>query len=231
MDDEQLKIQVGDAIQLQPMADEQEQARYYVKVIGCLPGRSLLVTTPRVKGKALLVREGQIYAARLLSGNNAFGFISSVLMACNRPYPYLHLEYPRHLERMVVRRAQRAAVDIIASAQKVDSGHEGEANAQGDGGHSVLIRDLSTTGSGLLAEHPLGQEGELLTVSLKLEVSGVEQYLTLPAVIRNQREIEEEKRRDKFAYQYGVEFQMIEPNDAIVLHAFVYEKIVEALSD
>ena len=200
MDDEQLKIQVGDAIQLQPMADEQEQARYYVKVIGCLPGRSLLVTTPRVKGKALLVREGQIYAARLLSGNNAFGFISSV-------------------------------VDIIASAQKVDSGHEDVGGAQGEGGHSVLVRDLSTTGSGLLAEHPLGQEGELLTVSLKLEVSGVEQYLTLPAIIRNKREIEEEKRRDKFAYQYGVEFQMIEPGDAIVLHAFVYEKIVEALSD
>ncbi len=53
----ELALDIGDILQLQFLGDDSE-ARYYVKVIGYLEDRSLLVTMPQSQGKLMRVREG-----------------------------------------------------------------------------------------------------------------------------------------------------------------------------
>ena len=51
-----LKLGVGDVLQVQFVG--QEQRKYAAKVIGYLPNASLVITTPRIDGKVMLMREG-----------------------------------------------------------------------------------------------------------------------------------------------------------------------------
>lgn len=60
-----LKILVGDTLQLQRVGANTSE-RYASTVIGFVPGKSLLVTTPMVNDKSVLVRDGQRFAVRML---------------------------------------------------------------------------------------------------------------------------------------------------------------------
>ena len=111
MSEKKLKFSVGDVLQLQCTRD-QEEDRYYVKVIGFLEHKSLMVTTPRYEGAPMLFREGHQFVVRLLSGNSVYGFETSVLRTSLHPYPYLHLAYPAELAHLIVRKAHRAKTDM-----------------------------------------------------------------------------------------------------------------------
>jgi len=219
MSQEELKLRVGDAVQLQ-MLGEENRARHYAKVIGYLHGQSVLITTPRVDGKIILVREGQMFAVRLLASNIVLGFTARILRVNTRPYPYLHLSYPQQVEQMVVRRAQRVAVRLPASVQ-----NSGIESTQGKP-VSVVIVDLSTGGAMLTAGAALGEVGDLVTVTTRIRVGSVEQQLTLPAVIRSVRVDEGARQGGRNHYMHGLEFQLVEQSDAVTLHGFVYEQLV-----
>lgn len=68
MDYSDLKMQVGKMLQLQPR-DGEDARRMHVKLIGYLPGASLLVTTPKVGDRVMIVRESQPYVVRMMIGN------------------------------------------------------------------------------------------------------------------------------------------------------------------
>ena len=119
MSDQLLQLKVGDVIQVQ-LSAEQSDTRSMARVIGYVPGTSLLIGTPRSNGSILRVREGQPLTLRLLTGSTVYGFESSVLRVCNLPFPYLHVAYPKEFASAVVRKAQRASTNIIASVDNPD---------------------------------------------------------------------------------------------------------------
>ena len=217
MSDQLLQLKVGDAIQVQLMA-EQNETRYMVRVIGYQPGVSLLIGTPRANGNILLMREGQLMTVRLLTGNAVYGFESRVLRACSSPFPYLHVAYPKEFASTVVRKAQRASTHVIASVE----------NPERSGGTKepvpVVIGDLSVAGASLLAPAPFGEVGDVIMIRTKLTVGGIERYLSLAAMIRGVR-VREEAGSDSARYRHGVEFQLLGPDDQLVLHGYVYEQI------
>ncbi len=222
VDQSELKFHVGDTLQLQFAASEARN-RYYVKVIGYLGGQSLLVTTPRSEGRVLLVREGQPFIVRLLSGNRVVAFSTSVLRTCNRPYPYLHLNYPSEVEQTVVRKAERVRVRLVASVENDDPGRGFESP------RPAVLSDLSTSGARARSSRPLGAVGDLLTVKFQFPVGEMVQSLRVPAVIRSvQGEEGAEETTDN--YHYGLEFQIVEPQDTLALHGFVYEQIARGIS-
>jgi c-di-GMP-binding flagellar brake protein YcgR len=135
-----LKLQIGELIQLQPR-DGEDGRRMQVKVIGYLPGHSLLVTTPRIRDKVMIIREGQPFVVRMMAGNRIVGFASTVLRSCGRPYPYLHLSCPEEMQQIVVRKAQRVRVKLFASL-KNDNPDYKTAKPR-----SATIVDISTTGA------------------------------------------------------------------------------------
>ncbi len=224
MEDTNLKLQVGDALQLQ-FVDDDTKDRVYVKVIGYLDGQSVVVTNPRINGNIMLIREGQGFIVRLLSGNRVLGFNSTVMRTCARPYAYLHLSYPNDTQEMVVRRAQRATVDIIVSVQNK---HPERAT---DKAVSAVIRDMSTAGCLITSRSLLGEEDDILDLSARVNVGNVEDYLRLPASIKNVRHEPDATNHNGDPYRYGIEFQLVEGHDSLMLHGFVYEQIAKNLLD
>ena len=95
-----LNLQVGEMLQIQFMDDE-TRGQFYVKVVGFLPERSVIVTAPEKGGQAMSVREGRAVLARSFSGEQARGFTCMVMRSCTQPYAYLHLSYPSKIETAV----------------------------------------------------------------------------------------------------------------------------------
>ena len=218
MTDEILKLNTGNNIQVQLLAD-QNDTRYMVRVIGYEPNVSLLVSTPRANGLPAIVRDGQTVTVRLLTGNTVYGFESQILRICRLPFPYLHLSFPRTFESMVVRKAQRASANVIASVE--NSNRVTDVSEP----FSAKISDLSIAGAMLEAPLPMGEVGDALMIRAKVQVAGMEKYLALAAIVRAVRVREATAPGGKMLYLHGVEFQLLDPDDQLVLHGFVYEQI------
>ncbi len=218
-----LALDIGDILQLQFLGDDSE-ARYYVKVIGYLEERSLLVTAPQSNGKLLRVREGQPLAARMMAGTDLVGFTVSVQRICTAPYAYLHLSYPKDFQSVTVRKSLRVSLGLAATVQSCDIG--GEEITPETERHHVVIRDMSTTGALLAADAPLADTGDCLAVSVNIEVAEAVEALTFTVVVRNIKvEPAQEKGRPSL-FLHGVEFQFADRRESVLLHAFVYEQIV-----
>ncbi len=218
-EDIELELQIGDNLQLQFVGDERNR-RYSCRVIGYLAGQSLVVTTPRRDGKIMLVREAQPLVIRMLSGNSIYAFSTQVLCSSSKPYPYLHLGYPKQLERIVVRKAQRARADLIISVSP--SGDQAQREPK-----SAVMLDISTTGSLLRSSTVLGELDENVALNTPITIGNIQTYLAIPGVIRNVRE--EQTNDGRILYYTGVEFQLKEQQDVILLHAFVYERLYSNL--
>jgi c-di-GMP-binding flagellar brake protein YcgR len=213
-DDNKLELQIGDSLQLQFVADEQKR-RHYSKVIGYLQNHSVLITTPRVEGNIILAREDQVVIVRMMTGNQVYGFTTQILSTSLRPYPYLHLAYPKEMEHITVRKAERITTRLIGSAE-LETNDTDESKS-----HSVVILDMSTSGAMIEVKNPVGNMGDIITLSTKIEVGGKEEYITLPCVIRNVIHKDEDSH-----YKHGVEFQLLEQKDHFVLHGYVYEQMI-----
>lgn len=209
-------LQVGESLQIQFMDDE-TRGQFYVKVVGFLPGRSVIVTTPEKEGRPLSVREGRAVLARSYSGDEARGFTCTVLRAQTQPYPYLHLSYPSKLETMAERQASR-----VRSALAVSVRPQAGDNAGRD--VPAVIRDVSNTGAQLLASAAVGKAGDavLIRARLPLDVIG-DQPVDLPALIRNVQE-EAEVKGSLWRYRCGVEFEPLDAQSTLILRAYLYER-------
>lgn len=218
-----LKLQVGDSLQLQHR-DGEDNRRMNVRVIGYLPGRSLVVTTPTVGGKVMIIREGQPFVVRMLCGNRVVGFASQVLRSCARPYPYLHLSYPDEMQQIVVRKAQRVDVRLFASIQNPNPDFRSEKP------RSAVVTNISTSGAQVSCEHQLGEIGDTVTFMCAIKIAGAEKLLSIPSVIRNVM-LEQNQEDGSDNYYHGLEFELAEQQDIIAVHGFVYEQIVKAQTE
>ena len=212
----ELKQNIGDTLQLQ-FSPGSADDRYYVKLIGFLEDKSIIVTTPRMDGSALKIPVEQRFIVRMISGNSAQGFTATALHATTRPYPHLHLTYPKDLESITVRKAERVNCKLIVTV------HNEESENSSDEGISASMQDISTAGSQLLTLAPIGQKGQTIIINSKVKVADMEQYLTITGIIR--RVIEPENEGGK--YEYGIEFVLLEDKDKLLLHGFVYERMMK----
>lgn len=211
-----LKNNIGNTLQLQ-FSPGSADDRYYVKLIGFLEDKSILVTTPRMDGSALKIPNEQRFIVRMISGNSAQGFSATAIYSTTRPYPHLHLTYPKNLESITVRKAERVNCKLIVTVN-----NEEPERSLGDG-QSASMEDISTAGSQLFTIKSIGEKGDTITINSKVNVAGIEQYLTISGIIR--RVVEPEEEGDKF--EYGIEFVMVEDKDKLLLHGFVYEQMMK----
>ena len=215
-----LELSIGDALQLQFVADETKR-RYYSKVIGYLEGQSVLITTPRIEGKTIIVRDNQIVVVRMMTGNQVYGFNTRVLQSCLKPYPYVHMAYPQELEKVVVRKSRRVETRLNATVDVYSERVSDPETVE------VLLIDISTSGALVIAEKPLGRVGEMFSITANIGVANVNETVTIPSIIRNVRDVEE--KEGEIAYYHGVEFQLLEQHEHFVLHGFVYEQLFKSI--
>ena len=214
-----LALEIGDNLQMQFVGDD---VRHYVKVIGYLAGKSLVVTTPLVEGQPLQLRADQEVVVRLMSGNEIVGFTVKVLSVNVRPYAHLHLSFPKDVQAVTVRKALRVRLNMGASVHACLT-DTSEADPEQES-QVVTIQDMSTSGALLIANKPLAETGQRILITARLDVADEAENMTLEAIVRNIRPERGEKIGERL-YHHGVELRLADRNQSIMIHAFVYQLI------
>lgn len=221
MEQQQLHLTIGSVLQVQATVPE-NAPRYAVKLIGYLPGASLIVTTPAAKGKMQLIRAGQRFTVRMLQGNSVVGFVAQVLESTLRPYPHLHLEYPSDFERTVVRNAARANAHLAARVRNTRQPDAPENFRE------VTIIDLSVGGLKLASGVPLGEVGEVLQLGFNLEVLGKAEEIALLGDIKSASErLDVAADRRQLIHLTGVQFRAANRFQQVLMHAWVGENVAD----
>jgi c-di-GMP-binding flagellar brake protein YcgR len=169
-----IKLMPGDALHLQQMVAGQNE-RMIVRVIGVMKPLSVLVTAPVIDGKLIFVREAQPFLVRAFSGLNVCAFKSRVLKTHHMPFPYLHLAYPETVNVMRIRKAVRAAVQLITAIYDKEGGRQIAAGR---------IVDLSVGGARIFSKERLGAKDQPLFLSFKIKLNDIEEYIQTAAIIR-----------------------------------------------
>ena len=219
MTEKALELQADSLAQLQFVNDD-TALRHSARVIGQIPGVSVLVTTPVQNGTVLLVRPGQVFVVRCFTKDRALAFTSRVLKANTQPYPYLHLSYPEEHEQVLLRSARRVSVSLEAQVQRTGDGGSHWGTPQ-----TVQVSDVSATGAMLDSMQSLGVVGERLRLSLHFPIERMaEQSAVVEGIVRALYA----EGRAAGSYRYGLEFVDLEPVQELALRAYVYEQLLGA---
>lgn len=215
---DQVKLNIGDSIQLQ-VQSETDNSRYYVTLVGYLVGESVIVTTPTLDGSILLMREGQSFVVRLFSGKSAYAFTAVTKRVTNAPFPHLHLSYPKEVRGLVVRGSARAQANIIC-----------HATVEGGTGLACIARDISMGGALLAAREQIGSAGEKMALKLRVMVSDVEHLLTLSCLIRSVNVVTISGDSAP-SVQHGVSFENLSGQDILVITALLYQNLANTTEE
>jgi c-di-GMP-binding flagellar brake protein YcgR len=214
-----MKLKVGDRIQLQPPASMGPE-RYVVKLIGYVDNTSVLVTPPLANGMRVPVREGDNIVARVFTSQTAFGFNSTIERVCKIPYDYLHLSFPDTVQGAVIRKSPRIKTNIIASIAKSDA-VDREERLPG------VIVNLSADGALLCTRQPLDKKAQQITLSFRINLHDVDAHLNVKAVIRNVHSDDDKDSADPLKYQHGVQFVNLQPTENMILQSLIYQQMIE----
>lgn len=214
LDLEDIRLQVGDLLQLQGVAAD--APRHAVKLLGYAKGRSVMVTPPMVDGAYAMVKQDAAFVVRFFSGKSVYAFPAHVLKMSNTPFPYLHLSYPKKVRGMRVRRAQRASVRLISSVTDMYGAL-----------YAGTLVDISKGGALLATKAALGEIGDLLQLKFRLQFDDIDQFVHVKAGIRSVRS-NPDSESEAFALHHGLEFVEVQGSDRLALSAYTYQKLIEA---
>ncbi|MDD2721052.1 MAG: flagellar brake protein [Gallionella sp.] len=209
-----LRLAIGDAIQLQDFSYDKH--RFFVKLIGFVERKSVLVSHPMQNDKLVFIKDGEGYQVRGFSGTKTYEFNTTVLGVCLTPYPYLHLTYPAQVKTANMRGAVRIKLRLVCTIE----------TAAGGAKLPAVIEDLSISGARVRADKTFGKEGDKVTVGLRLQIDGENQVFLVPAMIRNVR-AEPDSQTGRPAIMHGLEFVQTVSLELTMLQNFVYKSILE----
>ncbi|MES9959797.1 MAG: flagellar brake protein [Sedimenticola sp.] len=212
-----LNLQIGDVLQLELLTPGYDQ-RHAGTVIGYVPGKSILVTTPEVDGKVMLIREGQQLAVRMLHGSHIKGFRTKVIHVASAPYPYLHIAYPADIESIAIRSAERVETAIDALARNTRDLESGENWVP------VHIQDLSLSGAKILSRESLGTTGDKLELRFRVDVCGIEESLDLVTSLRKQTINRRPEEEEGWRYINGIEIHHVNRFQKVLLGSYLLEQ-------
>lgn len=213
-----MRLRVGDRIQLQPPAAIGTE-RHIVRLLGYLDNASLMVTAPMSNGMRVPLREHDKIVARVFSSQKAFGFDCTVVRVCKMPYDYLHLSFPDVIQGAVIRKSPRIKTRIIASIARPD--------ADKDERHSGVIINLSADGALVKTRQPLADKSQQIVMSFRVILHNMEAYLTTKAVVRNVFMDDDKENSEPLRHHHGIQFLDLQPNDSVILQSLIYQQMIE----
>ena len=210
-----LKLGIGDTVQMQDITSDKH--RYFVRMIGFLNKRSVLVSHPRQEDKLSYIKEGAGFLVRGFAGTRTYEFNTNVINVCLTPYPYLHLAFPAQVRSINMRGAVRIKLKQVCSIESLDSGTK----------TSAIIEDMSISGARVQAGKPFGKVGEEVTISLRLQFAEENQVFMIPSMIRNVHQ-ELDAQTGSEVYMHGMEFIQTQSVDLTVLQNYIYKFMLES---
>jgi c-di-GMP-binding flagellar brake protein YcgR len=213
---EELKLAYGYPLQLQTTSLTGQPERFSCRLIGCLPGRSILLSVPKQGGKLVKFRPGQKIVVRLMVDNGIGIFASIVEIQTQDPYPLLHLSYPESVTFKGIRNATRVAVREKINV--TNTGKELKPTATG------FISDISISGARIELTDDVAEISDTLELRAQIDIRGIKQELVLVGIIRS-RVDPTDNMDDGALVSYGLEF--IEQSDAqrLVFYAYVFNQM------
>ncbi|MBV8667261.1 MAG: flagellar brake protein [Burkholderiaceae bacterium] len=214
-----MKLRVGDRIQLQPPASMGPD-RYVVKLIGYVENLSVLVTPPIANGMRVPVMDGDIVVARVFTSQTAFAFNCTIDKVVKVPFDYLHLSYPAVVQGAVIRKSARIRTNIIASIARGNA-------APADDKYPAIITNVSADGALICTREPLDRKAANIVLSFRINLHDVDAHLSIKAVVRNVQVDETKNDGDPLKYQHGVQFMHTQPTDNMILQSLIYQQMIE----
>lgn len=214
---EELKLTHGCPLQIQVSGPEGQPERWSCRLVGAIPGRSLLVSVPRSGGKLLRFRPGQKVLARMMVANGVGAFACTVESQSVDPYPILYLSYPKDLSFKGIRGATRVAVNQAVTVTNSSVLSEREMVGK--------LADVSVTGARLELDEVLGDIGDKIQLVTRVDVAGIERDLRVEAIIRSRVERSTQEREQNLPVVYGIEFTEADEERRLLLYAYVFCKI------
>jgi len=207
-------LKVGETLQIKPLAGASGNSQYFVKYIGGIEKKSLICTLPVADDKVIFIKENTAYSVRMFSGKHVYTFNTMVDVVFSRPYPHMHLKYPREVYTNKLRHNQRVSVNIIATMLNKSTASENNRI-------SGRIIDLSLGGIMLSAPAAGGKAGDSIECSFKISMKGGEALFMIPGILRN---ITENKQEDgKLEFQHGIQFGEIAFQEKIMLQNYIFQ--------
>ncbi|WP_339898747.1 flagellar brake protein [uncultured Gilvimarinus sp.] len=214
-----LKLPYGTTLQLQVTNSSGQPERFTSRLIGALPGRSLIFSVPRAAGKTARFRAGQKLAVRIMVANGIGLFAAVVEAQTSEPYPLLHVSYPEAVTFKGIRGATRVAVDLKVAVTNQDD----LSNAKTHGN----LADISISGARLELREAVVNVGDTLTLAADVLIAGLTKQLTATAVVRSRIERSTKEHAQGLPAVYGVEFTERDQDALLVLYAYVFARMVE----
>ncbi len=214
---EDMNLTYGCPLQLQSSNSSGQPERFSCRLIGCLPGRSILLSVPKVGGKLIRFRTGQKVVTRLMVDNGIGIFASVVETQTADPYPILHIAYPENVSFKGIRSATRVAIEEPVAIVNLSTGDN----------KSTLgaLVDISISGARVEVVGKIGEIGNMLQLNLKVNVAGIVRDLSVEAIIRSRVEPESRDANNTETITYGIQFTETDEDRRLLLYAYVYAQI------
>lgn len=213
---EELKLNYGYPLQLQTTNLAGQPERYSCRLIGCLPGRSILMSVPKVGGKLVKFRSGQKIVIRLMVDNGIGVFVSMVDVQTVEPYPILHVSYPDNVSFKGIRSATRVGVDLPMELANITTPAEGKTPG--------LISDISISGARIELVDAAGAIGDVVELTAQVEIQNVKRELKVQGIIRSR--VESTEHQDPgLPVSYGLQFTETNEEQLLIMYAYVYSQM------
>lgn len=224
-----LDVPVGTSVQLELVSLSE---RYTVKVLGSIPGSSLILSCPRSKGKNILVMENQVVNVRLMLSTHVCAFSSKIAKSYQEPSAHLHIAYPSYVETSEIRQAARTETRLIS---KIEPNTTKSSISEPS---SAIIIDLSLGGAKLVSKEDFGLVSQTMRLTCNINVGPYSHILKLDCEIRSQeiQMLEQvqagivdndflSRMEAEYLYVYGIRFIDLDKESGIPLTAFVLETL------
>lgn len=204
----EMHLKIGGKIPIESLAHPEMKERVLVTVIGWLEGGSFVVAIPQKASQRSWVKPNDRMLLRAFTGEKAFSFQAVVLRMEHFPFAYLHLSFPDKVETVTIRRSPRHEVYF-----PVKIAIEGAADMRGH------ILDIGMNGARVESLKPL-VDIDSMRLIMQFELHGAPMLLELNSKVRSSKEVPNEQ--GKIHYEYGVEFQNLQPNDRLILGSLLW---------
>jgi len=189
------------------MAPTETHEAYTAWVLG-IHDQTMILTAPvKPDGSFVAVTPGQTWLCRTFQVTSAFRFRAAVLRAAFEPFPHLHLEIPKQVEKRKVRGRPRANVFLPG---KIVNGRT----------LPCAVIDLSVGGGRIAMDMSSDlQRGQEVVLQTQIELMEYKFELALKCTIAGVFG-PSDPRHPRAAF-YGLKFEALSELESLVLHGYV----------
>jgi c-di-GMP-binding flagellar brake protein YcgR len=208
---------VGTRVQLRAQRDT-GSIEHFSSLIGFVKDEFLMVKLPMVRNTPIMFPDDEPIIVRAFTGTTIYSFATVVTRTFLGPLYYMHLAYPREIDRSTLRSELRVRVNMPASVEYTDlSG--AKALAQ------VTLANVSISGAAIGSDALL-KVGQQVNLSFPVASDGVERVIRAQAIVRSANRKATGSEEENATFSCGMQFQNLNNEDQLALRLLTYETLL-----